>query len=287
MTEYNSNISRRTFIKGLGFTVAGLGATGILSACGGGGSASGDGGGSTTADVKNLRVATGIGGFPLFDVDEQGKPVGFEYEVLKRVSEDLPQYKFNFEPIAMDVQLTELASNRLDIGSHDYEDNEQRRENYLFSGTPHWDTYQVFYTLDTRTDLKSFDDLVGKSIITFPSSNSAYALEQWNIEHPDKTLEIDYVASIDALVADLQTGVGDALLWDTLWLNFFEAYDIKLKAITKEPFVETGVYFLFPKDHTAIEADVSEVLKQLKESGELDALKKEHVYDVLGIEPPK
>jgi L-cystine transport system substrate-binding protein len=265
MAEFK-NISRRGFVKGAGVAALGVGASGLLSACGGG-----------NGDVTNLRVATGIGGSVLFDVDEKGNPVGFEYELLTRIEKLLPQYKFNYEPIIMTTQLPEIAAGRIDIVSHDYEDNQERRQNYLFAETPHWFTEQVFFVLTSNTTIKSTekefsDDLIGKTVVTFPSSNSAYALEQWNIKNPTKQVKLDYATAYEVLIADLSTGKADAVLFDTSAAPFLAQYGLNVKAVTTAPFVKVGVFYIFPKDRTEVKAAVDGALKTLDENGTIAKL---------------
>jgi L-cystine transport system substrate-binding protein len=255
-------ISRRSFAKMAGITALGLGATGFLAACGGGDPATASGG--SGEGVKELRVAISPEGNLIFEYEE---------ELLRRIDELLPQYTFNYEEIAMTTQLPELASGRIDIGAHYYEDNAERRENYLFTDIPHWYTEQFFWALADNNSINSFEDIVGKVVGTFPSSNSAYALEQWNESHPDQLLELDYVASTDLLIADLKTGKADATLLDKGTDAWFGAQGLKLKQVTTDPFIEVGAFFLLPLGHEDIQVDVNGALKTLSDDGTLERLR--------------
>jgi L-cystine transport system substrate-binding protein len=217
------------------------------------------------------------GGYPWFDVADDGTPRGYEADILRKVDELLPQYEFELESVVMTTQLPELQSGTIDIGAHMYEDNQERRDNYLFSDVSIATMWQEFAVLTSNDEFKGFDDLIGKRIITYPSSNSAYALEQWNEENPDRQFEIIYTNGQDVLAADLISGNADATLVDPQWLSYYTDAGLDIKAITDIHFVETGVYYLFPKDgkHDQIKADVDEVLQTLKDDGFIQDLHQE------------
>jgi L-cystine transport system substrate-binding protein len=277
------SLSRRSFVVG-GALAAGALAFG-LAGCGGsegsegGSTGSSDASGTAAKDsVTKLRVGTGqAGGYPWFDVDEQGNSTGYEADILRKANELLPQYEFELESIEMTTQLTELANGTIDIGAHMYEDNRQRRENYLFSDVSIATMTQEFAVLKGNTTVKSFDDLVGKRIATFAASNSAYALEKYNEDNPDKPFEIIYSGSVDILATDLTSGNADATLVDPLWLDFYTEAGLELEIVTEVRFVETGVYYLFPKDgkHDQIKADLDVALKKLKDDGFIEELHQE------------
>jgi len=275
---YSRQISRRGFIIG-GAVAAGVLAFG-LSGCGGDGSDASSNGSSASGDggeVTKLRVATGqAGGYPWFDVDDEGNSLGYEADILREVDARLPQYEFNLESVIMTTQLPELANGTIDIGAHMYEDNQERRDNYLFTDVSIATMTQEFAALKDK-GYKGLDDLYGKRIVTFPSSNSAYALEQFNAKNPDKAFEIIYTSSTDVQAADLLNNNADATLVDPQWLDFYTAAGLDLEIVTNVRFVETGVYFLLPKDgkHEQIKADVDEVLHQLKDEGFIEDLHQE------------
>ncbi|MDR2106503.1 MAG: transporter substrate-binding domain-containing protein [Coriobacteriales bacterium] len=276
------SLSRRSFVVG-GALAAGALAFG-LTGCGGGeggegGTSNGTAAGGEAKDgVTKLRVGTGqAGGYPWFDVDEQGNSTGYEADILRKANELLPQYEFELQSIEMTTQLTELSNGTIDIGAHMYEDNQQRRENYLFSDVSIATMTQEFAVLKDNNEFKSFEDLVGKRIVTYASSNSAYALEQYNEENPDKPFEIIYAGAGDILASDLISGNADATLVDPLWLDYYTEAGLDLKIVTKVRFVETGVYYLFPKDgkHDQIKADLDVALKKLKDDGFIEELHQE------------
>jgi L-cystine transport system substrate-binding protein len=250
-----------------------------LGLAGCGGENADAGGGAPSADApQKLRVATGqAGGYPWFDVADDGTSLGYEADILRKVDELLPQYEFELESVTMTTQLPELQNGTIDIGAHMYEDNQERRDNYLFTDVSIATMTQEFAVLQSNNELKTFEDLIGKRIITYPSSNSAYALEHWNEENPDKQFEILYTNGQDVLAADLNSGNADATLVDPAWLDYYLDSGLDIKVITEVRFVETGVYFLLPKDgkHDQIKADVDEVLHELKENGFLQDLHQE------------
>jgi L-cystine transport system substrate-binding protein len=268
-------LSRRGFVVGAAVTAGAL--VFGLSGCSSESEPSAADGASADAPQK-LRVGTGqAGGYPWFDVDEQGNSTGYEADILRKVDELLPQYEFELESITRTTQLPELANGTIDIGAHMYEDNQERRDNYLFTDVSIATMWQEFAVIKGNTAIRNFDDLIGKRIITSPSSNSAYALEQWNEDNPDKQLEILYTSGTDVLASDLISGNADATLLDPQWIDYYTESGLELDIVTDTHFVETGVYFLFPKDgkHDQIKADVDGVLTELKDNGFIQELHEE------------
>ncbi|HBG12694.1 MAG TPA: hypothetical protein DDX68_15055, partial [Clostridium sp.] len=69
----------------------------------------------------------------------------------------------------------------------------ERDEKYLFGKEP-YTTYVTYLAVTgDRTDIKSLDDLKGRKVKSSTGSNSVYILENYNKDHPDNPIKIDYV----------------------------------------------------------------------------------------------
>ena len=82
--------------------------------------------------AKTVIVGTGKAFAPFCYLDENGKLVGYEIDVLNAVDELLPQYEFVYETFDFANILIALQAGKVDLGSHQFGKTPQREENYLF-----------------------------------------------------------------------------------------------------------------------------------------------------------
>lgn len=224
--------------------------------------------------AEKVVVGTGNSYEPYCYLDDKGNLAGYEYEVLKAVDELLPQYEFEYKTSDFANVLISLDAGKIDIGAHQYEWNKERDEKYLFGKEP-YTTYVTYLTVaGNRDDVKSLDDLKGKKVKSSSGSNSAYILENYNKEHKDNPIRVDYVnnSTDEETITGLLNGVWDATIMtarDVDKLNkSYEKGSPSIK-VTGEPVQTSSTYFVFAKDNTKLQEAVDGALKQLKENGTL------------------
>lgn len=224
--------------------------------------------------AEKVVVGTGNSYEPYCYLDDKGNLAGYEYEVLKAVDDLLPQYEFEYKTSDFANVLISLDAGKIDIGAHQYEWNKERDEKYLFGKEP-YTTYVTYLTVaGNRDDVKSLDDLKGKKVKSSSGSNSAYILENYNKEHKDNPIRVDYVnnSTDEETITGLLNGVWDATIMtarDVDKLNkSYEKGSPSIK-VTGEPVQTSSTYFVFAKDNTKLQEAVDGALKQLKENGTL------------------
>lgn len=233
--------------------------------------------------AEKVVVGTGNSYEPYCYLDDKGNLAGYEYEVLKAVDELLPQYEFEYKTSDFANVLISLDAGKIDIGAHQYEWNKERDEKYLFGKEP-YTTYVTYLTVaGNRDDVKSLDDLKGKKVKSSSGSNSAYILENYNKEHKDNPIRVDYVnnSTDEETITGLLNGVWDATIMtarDVDKLNkSYEKGSPSIK-VTGDPVQTSSTYFVFAKDNTKLQEAVDGALKQLKENGTLAKIS----VDVIG-----
>lgn len=239
--------------------------------------------GGSEINVTKVIVGTGNAYEPYCYLDDNGSLAGYEYEVLKAVDELLPQYEFTYQTSDFANVLISLDADKIDIAAHQYEWNEERDYKYLF-GKEAYTTYVTYITVASdRDDIKSLDDLQGKTVKSSTGSNSTYILESFNKEHPDNPIKIEYVnnATDEETVTGLVNGVWDATITtkrDVKKLN--ETYGDKEDAlkVVGEPVQSSSTYFIFDKNNTELQEAVDEAVKELHASGKLSEIS----IDVIG-----
>lgn len=233
--------------------------------------------------AEKVVVGTGNSYEPYCYLDDKGNLAGYEYEVLKAVDDLLPQYEFKYKTSDFANVLISLDAGKIDIGAHQYEWNKERDEKYLFGKEP-YTTYVTYLTVaGNRDDVKSLDDLKGKKVKSSSGSNSAYILENYNKEHKDNPIRVDYVnnSTDEETITGLLNGVWDATIMtarDVDKLNkSYEKGSPSIK-VTGDPVQTSSTYFVFAKDNTKLQEAVDGALKQLKENGTLAKIS----VDVIG-----
>ncbi len=230
-------------------------------------------------DAKTIVVGTGSSYEPYCYLDENGKLTGYEIAVLNAVDDLLPQYKFDIQIFEFKNIAVGIDAGQIDLGAHQFEENDERREKYLFSEEAYtiYDNY-VAVAID-REDINGIDDLAGKKVKASTGGNNvAYNLEKYNEEHPEAPLDIIYSSeTTEQLISNLENGTYDGtVLLDRNVERYNEQYGERLK-IVGEPFTKSNTYYLYPKGNEELQKAVDGALKQLKEDGTLAKLSIEYI----------
>lgn len=236
-------------------------------------------GGSGSSKTKKLYVGVGNSYKPYCYIDENGKPVGYELEVLKAIDELLPEYEFEFEATEFASLFSSLSQKKYDVIAQQIEYNPDRAEKYEFTK----ETYTTFVTYITVPEsvsgISSLEDLAGKTAVESPGDNGIWYLEQFNKNHPGKEIKIDIIkVSTDESVAGLNSGRWDFAVRtkrDVEELN--EKYNAHLKVVG-EPIQQSSTYFLFQKGNVELRDAFDNAIRQLKSSGKLRQIS----IDVIG-----
>ncbi len=221
-------------------------------------------------EVRKIIVGTGTGFKPYCYLDENGNLAGYEYEVLSAVDELLPQYEFEFQTFDFANILVGVAAEKIDIGAHQFELNEERQEKYLFTNES-YTTFILRITVEkSRDDIQDLDDLQGKNVPVGTGGNAAYILEQYNAEHPDTPINLIYTSETsEQQVNNIVNGTYDAIISITRVVeNLNREFGDHLKTVG-EPIATSSTYFLLNKENEKLREELDGALKELRESGRL------------------
>lgn len=260
-------------------------ATGILAAsaltgCGKAGSAESA---PQTEEAKTVYVGVPNSFANDSFYDDDGELVGYEIELLRKIDELIPQYNFEYEPSDMGNILLGLDTGSLDMGAHQFETTEERKAKYLFGNQGYmiYDTYIAVLTdYPGADDIRSLADVAGKKVGSSSNiSATAQKLENWNAEHPDQAVVIDYYGSLttEALVAAFKAGNWDFIVTnqkgaDTYNREYSEDGKDWIRLVGDTPVNETQAYFLFRNENADLQQAVDAAIITLKENGWLKEL---------------
>ena len=227
---------------------------------------------ANSSSPKTIIIGTGNAYKPYCYLDEKGNPVGYEIEVLKAVNKLLPQYKFQFQTMEFKNVLISLGSNKVDLAAHQYEKNPEREQKYLFANESYTNYTQKIVVKKDRNDIKSIDDLVGKTVQASPGSNTAYLLETYNKSH-NNGIKIVYSSSDDATtVKSIEDGRIDAAIAIKRTVDSWnKAFGDNLKQVG-DPVSTSNTYYIYRKSDTKLRNDIDGALKKLKEDGTLSKI---------------
>jgi len=231
--------------------------------------------------VKTIVVGTSNDYPPLCYLDADGNLMGFEKDLLVAIDAKLPQYKFKYEVLEFKNILTSLEARRLDIAAHNYGATEEREEKYLFSDEGYYASNSYLVVMDTTNDVTTFDDMRGRTISVPPASGWAYSVEEYNAEHKDNPILINYYeATPDVLVTNMVTGVIDATLLDESLLQLANLFwDAHFKSVG-EPLGDTEyARYVFQKNAPELRDAVDGALRELKAEGEVERIRQKAVDD--------
>lgn len=234
-------------------------------------------------EVEKIIVGTGNAYEPYCYLDKDGNLAGYEYQILKKSDELLPQYEFEYETYDFANVLISLDAGKIDLGAHQYELNEERQQRYLFSKES-YTTYVTYVTISAKNnEIKSIDDLRGKKVKVSTGSNATYLLQKYNEEHKDDPIELVYVdnGTEEETVAGIENNVWDATIItkrdaDKLNKAYGNGKDV-LKQVG-DSIATSYTYYAFNKDNVELQQAVDGALKELRDSGELSKIS----IDVIG-----
>ena len=236
------------------------------------------------AAQTTVTIATDSDTAP-FTYKEKNTFKGYDIDVLKAVFKGSKDYKVSFQTVGFSSILTGVDAGRYQIAANDYNYNEERAKKYLFSDPVSKSHYAI--VSQKGTSYASLDDLAGKTTEAMAGSNYAQVLENYNKDHSDKPITINYVSSQTGLTSRLQnieSGKIDFILYDQI-SSAYVVKDQKLNLTVTKLTDQIGdddkagkEYFLFAnsKEGKALQKFVNKRLKALKADGTLKKISQKY-----------
>jgi ABC-type amino acid transport/signal transduction systems, periplasmic component/domain len=226
---------------------------------------------------KPQKIMIGIGNDykPFVYVDENGKPAGYDYEVLNAIDKKLTGYTFEYESMVFDNILVSLDAKKIDLGANEFSETEERKNKYQFGAEDYSTGANYLVVKKGRTDIKTLADLEGKKVQTQSAGGiDTLLLNNFKKSNPKVNFTIDYAyLSDEQRVSDINNGTYDAFLaskYEVDQIN--EAYGDKLETVG-DALDDTKVKFLFRKDvDKEFMKQFDQALKELKTSGKLSEI---------------
>ncbi|MEH7120655.1 transporter substrate-binding domain-containing protein [Neobacillus vireti] len=224
--------------------------------------------------VQKIIVGTGTQFPNVCFIDKDGKLTGYDVELVRKIDEKLPEYKFEFKTMEFSNLLISLETNKIDFIAHQMEVNEERQKKFLFNSEP-YNIFPLHVTVkQDNNEIHSIKDLKGKKVIVSPTSNSAVFIEKYNKEH-NAGIQIVYAGNgPDSTINQIKTGRADATITTPFSVDFLNKSVDAQEKVVGEPLLNSKVYFLLRKDETPLQKRIDEALVELKKEGVVSELSK-------------
>lgn len=231
-------------------------------------------------NVTEVPVAVAANSKPLSYTTDDGSLDGYEVAVLKAIDEKLPDYAFTIEAVADDAEDVGIDTGKYALTTGGYFKTEQREQKYLLPKENTGVSLMRIWTLPSRTDITTLDDLVGKKIAPIsPNGGVNKLLTKYNEEHVNSLLDITRQDNVQA--ADNFKGLIDGK-YDAVVIpqQSFDVDSIE-QALGQnfrgsDPVEVDDQYFLLNKSQDKLYAEVNRAIADLKQAGALRQLSEQY-----------
>ena len=199
-------------------------------------------------------------------------------EVAKAVFKNSDKYEVKFQKTEWSSIFTGLDSGKYQIGGNNISFTEERSAKYLYS-YPIGSTPSVL-TVAKDSDITSYDDIGGHSTQVVQGTTTAAQLEEYNTEHPDNPVEINYTnENFTQILTNLSDGKADFKIFDAPSVNSVIKNQnlTNLKTIELETTEQPYIYFIFGQDQEDLQEYVNGRLKELLDDGTLTELAQKYL----------
>lgn len=225
-------------------------------------------------DVTTVQVGTMGTYSPFSYYDENNNITGYDIEVLRLIEKTDPSLHFEFTSGDWESLFPGLDSDKFQMIANQISETEERKEKYYLTENSYHTAVNQIIVKGGRTDISSFEDLVGKTIgLTVGDAHNEVA-EKWNEEHGNILTIQYYNEDITTILQDIVNGRIDATLNDpAVAVSKAQTQGLDVEAVG-ERLEATPAYFIFKKDETGAQLRdrIDAALKTLIDNGELSKL---------------
>lgn len=244
--------------------------------------------------AKVIQVAGVTGKKPYTFVDDNNEYSGYDFELLKKIDEALPQYKFEYNALAQDALLVGLKTDKYDLATCSFYGTKERFETYNHSEKLTGLSDARLIVKEGETEINSLDDIAskGKKLAPIPTDDARYTLiKNYNEKHPDNQIIFEGATEKSATTADILKAVAngdyDAAIYPYTSFNSVQKeLSLPLKVTDSVGLFPTVFLYSKSDENVQLQKDVDEVLEKFRNDGTLSELSKkwygEDVFELDG-----
>ena len=214
-------------------------------------------------EQEELTLVTEAG-FAPYEYYSRGEIVGVDIEIAQKIAKNLGK-KLVIKDVAFDSIINEVKTKKSDIGAAGISYTEERAREVAF--TDNYSVSKQVIIVNKNSYITSKENLVGKVAVQLGTTADSYLTKNTNV-----TLirEKKFLAAIQ----DLKDDKVNAVVMDELPAKKLITSDMK---ILSEPLVTDSYGMVVAKENTELLESCNKVIKQMKESGEIDKILLKHM----------
>jgi L-cystine transport system substrate-binding protein len=235
-------------------------------------------GAAQEASGEKTKILVGTSGliYPVTFYDKDNKLTGVDVALTEEIFKRLPEYEYEWYVADLATLFIAVDTNKIQMIAHNVGKNPERMAKYLYGDKPHNRTLRVVAFKKGRADIKTVDDLKGKSM---PFVGDGALVELYfakfnETEAKDNPVKMQYGVDIQSALLGVSNGKFDAATSSVVELdNFYKTYGIELDYFTipnGHPLNDgDGAYLVYHPDQTALKEKIDVALRQITEDGTL------------------
>ncbi|MDR1319131.1 MAG: transporter substrate-binding domain-containing protein [Treponema sp.] len=242
-----------------------------------------DGGGGQ--QVRKIKYAFTNTIRPLSYLDENGRPAGYDIEVIKLIDERLPQYEIEFVGTTSEDAWLGTDTGKYQLCTTNSFRTAAREEKYLFAKQNSGGGLEYLLLNKKFTDVKSLEDVSDRKLTMVPfrpADAAINVINTYNDNHPDKQIKIDTIDQFENAdgVKWVAAGRYDSwVIYESIYKGLVTADAAPLADLEKDliviPFTAIATWALINQNETEFRDAYEKVLIDLKNEGKLSELSKQ------------
>lgn len=214
-------------------------------------------------EQEELTLVTEAG-FAPYEYYSNGEIVGVDIEIAQKIAKNLGK-KLVIKDVAFDSIINEVKTKKSDIGAAGISYTEERAREVAF--TDNYSVSKQVIIVNKDSYITSKENLTGKVAVQLGTTADTYLTKSTDIT---LVREKKFLAAIQ----DLKDGKVNAVVMDELPAKKLITSDMK---ILSEPLVTDSYGMVVAKENTELLESCNKVIKQMKESGEIDKILLKHM----------
>lgn len=231
---------------------------------------------ASDASNKSVVVAT-AGDIKPFSYEEEGELTGYDIEVIKAASQYIDGYDISFKTTAWESIFVGMDSGKFQLAANNLSYTDERAAKYLYSYPIA--TNPLVLVVAKDSDIKSLEDIGGKTTQDDTGTSTAKLVEDWNAEHSDNPSIIEYSGEdVAKRLLDLSNAEFDYLVFDKISVETIvqqNGYDFEI--IELETGSNPNNYIVFSDDSQDLQKQFNEAVLKLYEDGTLKKLSQDYL----------
>lgn len=210
-------------------------------------------------------------GFAPYEYYSNGKIIGVDIEIAEKIANALGK-KLVVKDVAFDSIINEVKTGKSDIGAAGISYTEERAKEVLF--TDNYSTSKQIIIVNKESNVTSKENLSGKVAVQLGTTADSYLTK-------NSTVTLVREKKFLATIQDLKDGKVNAVVMDELPALKLVTSQMK---ILDEPLVTDSYGMVIAKGNTELLKKCNQVIKKMKESGEIDKILLKHMGESSEIE---